>query len=605
MPHLLSNASLFDIIMKIIKNDHNTTILSSSKYGNSFMYELNQQQQKRRIRRLQWFFVVLLFLGYVAATLAQNGIKDIELNATSEFEPTIKDAIKLSDLPDIKDTVKKIAAINYGIHSTPLVAKYEVIPITAAKMQNEPLSKLYRSLLKIGMGTYTTPYGEFWVNSLRTRDIAYGAHYKHLSSSAQLRGVGYSGYSDNEVELFGRKFYKKHTLFGEFNYKRNVSRFYGYDTTENKLTKDFAKQRYQLFEPVITIQSHYHDSAKINHTIKLGYYNLTDIYQVAENNVKLNTLFNTYVNKERLFVAFDADYYNHKLPNDTLNNVIIKLNPYFKANGKKWSADIGLTTALDVFSNVGSGKFYFYPQINVQYDVYESIIIPYAGINGGLHKNSLRSLSTENPFIAPNINYKNTNTKLSVFGGVKGNLSSNTSYDTKVSYSTVDNMPFFVIDYSDNTSLDNKYNVIYDNTNLFNVSGQLKYQYKEKIHFITKANYYLYNTKTLKRAYHKPDFDLTFSSIYNLKSKIIVKADVFIIGNQFALTQVQTGASYTSEPRLLKGVGDINLGAEYRYSKMLSFFVNFNNIGNFRYYRWEKYPSQRFNVMAGLSFVPF
>jgi hypothetical protein len=36
---------------------------------------------------------------------------------------------------------------------------------------------------------------------------------------------------------FGKKFYKKHTLSGEFNYKRNVSRFYGYDTTENKLDR--------------------------------------------------------------------------------------------------------------------------------------------------------------------------------------------------------------------------------------------------------------------------------------------------------------------------------------------------------------------------------
>jgi hypothetical protein len=46
-----------------------------------------------------------------------------------------------------------------------------------------------------------------------------------------------------------------------------------------------------------------------------------------------------------------------------------------------------------------STKFYFHPQLNAQFDVYESIIIPYAGVNGGLQKNSLRSLSNENPFI--------------------------------------------------------------------------------------------------------------------------------------------------------------------------------------------------------------
>ena len=592
--------------MKEEKNYNSDTILSSTKYGNSFMYEQGQLQQKRRTKKLQWFFVAVLILGYVLAALAQTGGTNQTFTTTSIFEPTIKDAVMLGDLPEIKDTVKKITNINYGIQSTPLVSKYEVIPIDAAKMQNEPLSKLYRSLLKIGMGTYTTPYAEIWLNSLRTRDIAYGVHYKHLSSSSQLSGVGYSGFSDNEAELFGKKFYKKHTLTGEFNYKRNVVHFYGYDTLENHLTKDYTKQVYQLFEPVITLQSHYTDSTKINHQIKLGYYNLSDNFYSSENNVKLNTLFNTYVNKERLFVAFDADYFNHKSKKDTFNNAIIKLNPYFDAHGKKWKADIGLAVTMDMFSSRGDAKFYIYPQLNAQYDVYESIIIPYAGIMGGLQKNSLRSMSSENPFIASNIDYKNTNTKYNVYGGLKGNLSSNTSYDAKASYSSVDNMAFYVIDYSDNTTLDNKFKVLYDNTNLFNVSAQLKYQYKEKMHFIAKGNYYNYQTQALTRAYHKPDFDLTFSAIYNLRSKIIIKADVFVLGNQFALTQVKdNNTSYTIQPKLLDGVGDFNLGVEYRYTKMLSFFAKLNNITNMRYYRWERYPSQRFNLMIGLMFVPF
>jgi hypothetical protein len=592
--------------MKETKLYSSDSILSSSKNGNAFMYEQEQQLQKRRIKKLQWFFVLILIVGYFVAAVAQTGLNDINIIAESTFEPTIKDAVKLGDLPEIKDTVKKIANINYAIVSTPLVTKYDVTPIEAAKMKNEPLSKLYHSLLKVGMGTYATPYGEFWANSLRTRDLAYGIHLKHLSSSSHLKDFGYSGFSDNEAEIFGKKFYKKHTLTGEFNYKRNVSRFYGYDTIDNKLDKDYTKQRYQLFEPVVKLQSHYTDSSMLNHTIKVGYYNLKDLYNVAENNVKLNTLFNTFINKERLFVAFDADYYNHKLPNDTFNDVIIKLNPYFETHGKKWMLDIGVAATIDAFSNQSSAKFYFHPQLNAQFDIYESIIIPYAGVNGGLQKNSLRSLSNENPFINSNINYKNTNTKFNIFGGLKGNLSSKTSYDVKASYSIVDSMHFFVIDYTPNGTLDNQYKVIYDNTNLFNVSGQVKYQYKEKILFIGKGNYYMYKTKNLTRAYHKPDFDLTFSAHYNLKSKIILKADIFVIGNQFALTQVSdNNFNYTTEPKLLKGIVDVNLGAEYRYSKMLSFFVNFNNIANTRYYRWEKYPSQRFNLMAGLTFVPF
>jgi hypothetical protein len=69
--------------MRETKLFNSDTILSSSKYGNSFMYEQEQQIQKRRIKKLQWFFVLLLVLGYFAAALAQTGLNDINLNAES------------------------------------------------------------------------------------------------------------------------------------------------------------------------------------------------------------------------------------------------------------------------------------------------------------------------------------------------------------------------------------------------------------------------------------------------------------------------------------------------------------------------------------------
>ncbi len=590
--------------LKIFKN--NSDWFSRSE-GSSITIDQEKQSEKRRLRRLQWLFVLLLMFCYVAFTLAQThgNLNDLNFKAESEFQPTIKDAVKFSDLPEIKDSVKRIKNIPYGINSYPIFPKYQVEPINPAKMQNEPLSKLYRALIKAGYGPiYNMPYGEFWVNSTREREMLYGAHYKHFSASSQLRDVGYSGFSDNEAEVFGKKFIKKHSLSGEFNYKRNVVHYYGFDTTINKITdKNYTKQRYQLFEPKLQLQSHYTDSSKINHNIQLSFYNLQDLYYAEENNVKLKTELNTFISKENLHVNILADYYNHQKPKDTINDFIFSLNPYFEANGKKWHADLGLTASADAFNK--STKVYFYPQLNVHYDVYESMIIPYAGLSGGLQKNSFRSLTNENPFINPQVHYANTHNKVNVFGGLRGNLSSTTCYDANVSYGLYDSLHFFVIDYSDLTQMDNKYKVVYDNTSLLKVGGQVKYQYKEKIHFIAKGNYYLYKPKNLEKAYHKPNYDLTLSGIYNLKSKIILKADIFVIGNQWALTQVKDTTAYVLKPKLLNYIVDVNIGAEYRYSKMLGFFISFNNIANTRYYRWEKYPTQRFNMMLGLTFVPF
>lgn len=577
--------------------------MNSTIYNTSDMTPSKKMKSKKL---LSWLLVFILVLMQVALTMAQTNVNNT-FQAKSEFEPVIKESAKLNDLPEIKDTVKRITNIKYGIASNPLFPKYQVQRIDAAKMQNEPLSKLYHSLLKVGYGPlYQMPYGEFLISNLRSRDMAYGAHLKHFSSNATLDQTGFAGFSDNIGSVYGKKFYKKHTLTGELNYQRNVVHFYGYDISINTIAKpEFIKQRYQLIEPKVVLQSHFTDSTKVNHKVEASFYNLQNLYREAENNIHVKGDANLFINKEKLNVELTTDYFNHKQSNDTLNDLIVSLAPSFEAQGSKWKASVGLKATVDNFK--GKSRFYFYPNLNVEYNIYEHLIIPYAGVNGGLIKNSLRSLSNENPFVDTTLNYTNTNNKYNLFLGLKGNLSSNTSYDLKGSYSQLDSLNFFLIDYNGVNLMNNQFNTVYDNTSLINVSAQLKYQLREKIHFITKANYYLYKTKNLTHAYHRPDFDLTFSTIYNLQSKIILRADVFVLGKQWTYTQQLNETTKTREMvnKQLNGLVDVNLEAEYRYSKMLSFFARVNNIANQRYYRWDRYPTQRLNFMIGLTFVPF
>jgi len=559
---------------------------------------------KKPIIKLILLTAACLFFNH-ALQAQTNPNTDQIYTVPSEFQPSIKDAVKFSDVPEIKDSVKRIGNLKYGITSVPLFPKYEVQAIDAPKLQNEPLPKLYHSLLKIGYSPlYNMPMGDFWMGSNRSKDQSYGLHLGHLSSFSQLSGVGYSGFSDNAANLFGKKFYKKHTLSGDINYDRNVVHYYGYDTTINKLKDDYTKQRYQLIEPKIQLISHYTDSTHINHNIQLSYYNLQNLHRETENNIKLKALGSMFINKEKLNLNFLTDYYNHKQANDTINNLIVTLNPSFEANGKRWHADVGLSGTIDRFND--KTKFYFYPQINAYYDVFEGVIIPYAGANGGLIKNSLRSLSRENAFVDTTNRYSNTNNKYNLFAGLKGNLSSNTSYDAKLTYSQFDSLHYFVTNYSGLNSIYNRFSVIYDNTSVLNINGQLKHQYKEKLNLILSANYFLYKPQTLVRAYHKPDFNLTATGIYNMQNKFIFRADLFFMGNQWAYTQVSDASGNdVLKPKLINGWADINLEAEYKYTKMLSFFARFNNIANQRYYRWERFPSQRFSFMVGLSFVPF
>ena len=554
---------------------------------------------------MKLYIHLFLFLLFFVKLFAQTGVEEINVVVQSGFEAKIKDAVRQSDLPVISDTVKKLKNKEITILPKIIHTTYTAPPIAQAKLMNEPLSKLYYSYLKIGAGNYNSPFAEFYINNLRSKDYVYGLYFKHFSARYTAEGLGFSAFSDNELKTYIKKYYKKHTLSADFNYNRNVNHFYGYpDSLTKKFDESqaFRKQLLNTLEGKLNLKSYYTDSNKINHDIKLNFYNITDNFSTSENNIYAEGFLNTYVNNEKLNALVAVDYYNTKSVRDTTNNLIVRLNPYFEAGGKKWKVDVGLNLAADKFSDTTT-KFYFSPKLNIHYDIYNNFIIPYAGLNGGLQKNSFRSLVTANPFIYSSQNYLNTFNLITVHTGIRGVLSSKTSYDTKVSYGTYKNMHFFLINYDD--YFNNKFKVVYDDADLLQVTGVLKYQLKEKINVIARGNYYNYKLASNTKAWHRPDFDINLSGTYNLKNKIIAKLDVFYIGKQWALQREWKDGKSIDKAVQLDGFADINLGFEYRYSKMLSFFANFNNIGNVRYYRWDRYPTQRFNAMIGVTFVPF
>ena len=554
---------------------------------------------------MKLYIHLFLFLLISTNLFSQTGVEEINVVVQSGFEAKIKDAVKQSDLPVILDTVKKLKNKELGISPKIIHTNYTAQPIVAAKMVNEPLSKLYYSYLKMAAGNYNSPLAEFYINNLRSKDYQYGAYYRHFSARYTPEGLGLAAFSDNELKTYVKKYYKKHCLSADLNYNRNVTQFYGYADSLTKIfdeTLAFRKQLFNTIDGKLNLKSYYTDSNKINHDIKLNFYNITDNFETAENNINAEGLLNFFVNKEKLNTFISVDYYNTKSARDTTNNLIVRLNPYFEAGGKKWKVDVGINLAADKFSDTTT-KFYFSPKLNIHYDIYNNFIIPYAGLSGGLQKNSFRSFVSANPFIYSSQNYLNTFNLITAHAGIRGVLSAKTSYDAKVSYGTYKNMHFFLINYDD--YFNNKFKVVYNDAALLQVTGELKYQLKEKINVIARGNYYGYQLDSSAKAWHRPDFDINLSGRYNLKDKIIVKADVFYIGKQWALQKEWKDGISTEKAIQLKGFADINLGAEYRYSKMLSFFVNFNNIGNVRYYRWDRYPTQRFNAMIGVTFVPF
>ncbi len=91
---------------------------------------------------------------------------------------------------------------------------------------------------------------------------------------------------------------------------------------------------------------------------------------------------------------------------------------------------------------------------------------------------------------------------------------------------------------------------------------------------------------------------------YNLRNKIIAGTEITALGRRKLMISQSPTGWMTLTPSIIEKPVHLNLGfsAEYRYTKILSFWFKINNISWDRYYEWAYYPSQMFNFMLGFSY---
>lgn len=523
---------------------------------------------------------------------------------------------KPSDYPRTQDTVIAAPQFKYEISSSPVATGFHLDTIKAAKVTNDPLQKLYHSYVRAGFGNYTTLFGEAYFNQLRSKTWNGGVHIRHLSSNdgvddkaAAGSVAGYSGFSQNTIDLYGKRFLKKHTLSGDLGYDRDVVHFYGSTIPANVFEKEAIVQRFNWFGGGARLLSHYTDSSMINHDISVRYYNFSDIYKASENNLVIKGSGYGYLNTEKLAADIGIDYSNNRTAKDTVNNTILKFQPMFLASGRRFNAMIGVGLYGDINPDPdATNHFYFYPQGEFSFDVYKHIIVPYIGVKGSLDRNSYRSLTQENPFMLPSASglLHNTQNRDHLYGGLKGSISSTIAYNLEASHMERKNMALFVNTVEATDPLQNKFDIVYDDVAVTTLHGEISYRKNEKLHILAKADYSMFNTANELKAWHTPALRTGLSAQYSIPDtkagitdKIAAHLDIYYIGSQFARTIDSTGAFKATE---LKGLFDANIGVEYRYTKFLSFYVNFNNLAAQRYYRWNAYPTQRFNLMGGLTY---
>ena len=153
-------------------------------------------------------FAVIFNFGAYAQRSDEDTLKSGDVYIVREYQPKISDAFKLSNNPKVLDTIINInQQAAYNVKDVQAETEFQTEPIKPAKMKGEPLSKLYRAYVLLGAGNNLSTRGEFVLNSIRSRKWDYGLKAWHHGSNGNVPERGASNFSDNKIDLYGKKFF--------------------------------------------------------------------------------------------------------------------------------------------------------------------------------------------------------------------------------------------------------------------------------------------------------------------------------------------------------------------------------------------------------------
>jgi hypothetical protein len=544
-------------------------------------------------------FMATILLPGITDLLAQDEINK-EIVVVKPYEPSLSDAFKINVLPTVSDSISIRPEFSYSIEPKKFETAFHVRPISPANLVGAPLKKLYKSYLKIGIGNYLIPLGEFRINSLRSKKGQWGLSLRHYSINGKIKLDNDQkvspGYFENAGNLYGKRIFNKAYLSGELKGNWDGTHFYGYHTSlDTSLNEEDVKQRYLKLDGRLKMGSIHKDSAHVNYTWTLDYKHTNDRYNNNEHAFLLNADVNRRFRSGNTFgLVLSGNYYRTSLSIDSINNTVVSAKPWIG----KTTADFTYRAGVELLADVRGDDAapHVYPDAYLQIGVVRGILVPYLGVDGKLQVNNYRSVIEENMYITPGLKVSNTSHNLRGYVGLKGSLSKAVSYDISASYSMISKMPFYV---NDTTSLlGNTFSVAYDDLRLTRIRGELLIQQSDRLGFLLLGGYDQYDLDKLEKPWHKPEITASFATMYNLRNKILLDASVNYMGQRFA-----PGTALDNEMLTLKGFVDLNLGIEYRYTKLLSAFLHLNNILGTRQYFWNQYPAIGFNVMAGFTYA--
>ena len=569
-------------------------------------------------KQLKYIFTGILLLS-ITIGFAQRTQKDTintgVIDVVKPYAPTISDAFKVKEIPSLDDEATETKKeIKYNIFSFPVASTFTPAKGKAAVVEKRAPVKLFDNYATLGVGTYTTVLGEVYYNHAISRNESVGGYVSHHSSAGGIEGVSFNdNFSHSKINLNYSSRLRDLAWNVKAGFQHQMYNWYGVPESQITQAQDNnIEVDHSFFDAHLGGEIEFEDTY-INSGSFL-FRRFGDNQGSGENRFIAKAKIDVPINDIEISTDFKIDYLGgtfdrNYVTNDQLNygNFQIGLSSTYQLKQDDLTLDLGVSLYYLNDKESGDNNFYIYPNITATYSLVNDVLIAYGGIKGGLIQNSYYGFAKENPFVSPTLSITPTDQLYNAYVGLKGKLSSNMSYNVSGHYLADRNKALFrnneITLTNEDYTYGNSFGMVYDNVDTFGVAGEINVDVNRNFKLGIKAEYFSYSTDDEVEAWNLPDIKGSLFLDYQINEYWFAGANLFYIGERKDQFFLNDGITITSPfTVVLDSYFDANAHIGYHINDQLSVFAKANNIANDAYQKWQNFPVQSIQFLAGATY---
>ena len=552
-------------------------------------------------------FLALILFCFSNNYIFSQDLKTTEIRVVEGLDVSVPDANKLNVKAFFMDTTKIDKTQKYSFVDKALYSSFNTRPLTAARIKNKNQINTNSTNISLAFGNNSYQSGKFNFSKMHNRSFYYGIGLSIQNSEFNTSTDELNVLRKNPVfYLYAKNIFKKNIVSSKISHQRI--------TTNHGFSKS-SESQFSYSELSLKMNSRGKDNS-FDHISEIS---LKDLNSKIENHVFIGTEISKTINSIPIALELEFNnYLNYQNNDDILDREeldvkILDVSP--KLSFAKYGFDINIGFNLGIENNNAENTADIFPLLEISKELVDNVINLSFGVDRSDYRNTLASLTKENPYIHSfglnanegpsliivdtiNFSHKLETTDIyEAFLNLDNKLSNNEMLSFKLAYGKILNHHSFIL-----TTINDqrKFEIEYLDVWQLRANASYQKQFNNLIALNIDINYNWLDEVVSNKAVLTGQISLPVT----LRNKIKASPSFSYIGPREAL--ILSGlfiepAEY--ETIQLDHLYFLDLDINYNYSEKIGFSIKANNILNVTTPFWNGYEEMGINFSLGLNYI--